>query len=120
MRNLAALALTVVPLLVLTAPADARKSRCRVASDGAALEHTRRVLVYQREDQVNACLRPSGRRYNLGTDDGLYNAVTIDAIRGVTVTWTESSTPECKADCPPDVHGSTATHTLNLRTGAII
>jgi hypothetical protein len=95
MRNLAALALTVVPL------------------------HTRRVLVYQREDQVNACLRPSGRRYNLGTDDGLYNTVTIDGIRGVTVTWTESYTPECKADCPPDVHGSTATHTINLRTGAM-
>jgi hypothetical protein len=27
--------------------------------------------------------------------------------------------PECKADCPPDVHGSTATHTINLRTGAM-
>jgi hypothetical protein len=119
MRNLAALAPTVVPLLVLTAPADARKPRCRVAKGGTALEHTRRVLVYQREDQVNACLRPSGRRYNLGTDDGLYNTVTIDAIRGVTVTWTASYTPECKADCPPDVHGSTATHTINLRTGAM-
>jgi hypothetical protein len=73
MRNLAALALTVVPLLVHTAPADARKPRCRVAKGGTALERTRRVLVYQREDQVNACVRPNGRRYNLGTDDGLYN-----------------------------------------------
>jgi hypothetical protein len=73
MRNLAALSLTVVPLLVHTAPADARKPRCRVAKGGIALERTRRVLVYQREDQVNACVRPSGRRSNLGTDDGLYN-----------------------------------------------
>jgi hypothetical protein len=65
-RNLGALVLTVIPLLVLIAPADARKPRCRVVKGGAALEHTRRVLVYQREDQVNACLRPSGRRYTLG------------------------------------------------------
>jgi hypothetical protein len=33
------------------------------------------------------------------------------------VTWTESYSPECKADCPPNVTGTTTTHTIDLRTG---
>ena len=36
-----------------------------------------------------------------------------------TVTWTESYTPECKADCPPNVTGSTAKDTIDLRTGKV-
>jgi hypothetical protein len=45
--------------------------------------------------------------------------VYVDAVRGTTVTWTESYTPECKADCPPGVNGSTTTQTIDLRTGKV-
>ena len=86
---------------------------------GVARKHTRTVLVYQRDDTVIACLRPNGRHYELGVDDGLYNTLSVDEVGRTTVTWTESYTPECKADCPPNVTGSTTTHTIDLRTGKI-
>ena len=119
MRKLAALTLTVVPLLLLAGPAQASKDRCRVAKGGVALKRTQTVLVAQNEDRVVACLRPNGKRYHLGDDDGLYNTISIDAVGRSTVTWTESYTPECKADCPPNVTGSTTKHTIDLRTGTI-
>jgi hypothetical protein len=119
MRTLAALALVAVPLLVLAGPASARKDRCRVASGGVALERTRTVLVAHHEERVAACLRPNGRRYYLGDDDGLYHTVTIEAVGRSTVTWTASYTPECKADCPPGVTGSTSTHTIDLLSGRV-
>ena len=120
MRKLIALALTAVPLLLVTGAADAKNpDRCRVAKDGTALERTRTVLVYQRDDSVIACLRPDGRRYTLGQDDGIYNTLSVDKVGRTTVTWTESYTPECKADCPPNVTGSTTTHRIDLRTGKV-
>src|SRR6266498_544128 len=119
MRKITALALTVVPLLLLTASADAKKPRCRIPKGGVERAHTKRVLVFQRDDEVQACLRPNGRRYQLSSDDGIYNTVTVDAISGTFVTWTETYTPECKADCPPGVTGHTTTFTINLRTGHI-
>jgi hypothetical protein len=116
-RTLAAVALALIPLVLLSATADARKPHCRVAHDGTTLRHTARVLVYQHEDTVVACLRPNGRRYALGTDDGVYNLITVRAIQGSSVTWTATFIPECKADCPPDVTGSTTKYTIDLRTG---
>jgi hypothetical protein len=120
MRKLTALALIAVPLLVVAGSADAKNpDRCRVSKGGTSLERTRTVLVYQRDDSVIACLRPDGRRYYLGQDDGIYNTLSIDKVGRSTVTWSESYTPECKADCPPNVTGSTSTHTINLRTGKV-
>jgi len=119
MRKLAVLALTVVPLLLVAGPAQASKDRCRVAKGGTALKRTSTVLVAQNGDRVSACLRPNGRRWYLADDDGLYNTVTIDAVGRSTVTWTESYVPECKANCPPGVNGSTTQHTIDLRTGTV-
>ena len=119
MRKLTALALAVVPLLLVAGPAQASKDRCRVPRGGSALKHTSTVLVTQNGDRVSACLRPNGKRWFLADDDGLYNTVSIDAVGRSTVTWTESYTPECKADCPPGVTGSTTRHTINLRTGRV-
>src|SRR3954453_17822994 len=112
---IAALAVALLP----AAAAEAKKDRCRVARGGTALERTRTVLVYQRDDSVIACLRPDGRRYELGQDDGIYNTLSVDKVGRSTVTWTESYTPECKADCPPDVTGSTTSHRIDLRTGEV-
>jgi hypothetical protein len=118
-RKLTALALSVVPLLLVAGPAQASKNRCRVAKGGTALKRTRTVLVAQNGDRVSACLRPNGRRWYLADDVGLYNPVTIDAVGRSTVTWTESYVPECKAACPPGVDGSTTQHTIDLRTGTV-
>jgi hypothetical protein len=117
MRKLILLALAVVPVLVLSAPAAAQKPRCRAAAASRIIERTHRVLVYKRDDSVIACQRPNGRRWFLGTDDGLYNLVTIDAVTNRTVTYTVDYTPECKADCPPGVSGGHSTHRIDLRTG---
>jgi hypothetical protein len=119
MRKLAPLLLAVVAVAALPAAGDAKSAphRCRVAKDGHAVKTTRRVLVYQNGDNVIACLRPDGRRYVLGQDDGLYNGVTVDAIAGTKVTYTTTYVPECKADCPPDVTGGSTTHTIDVRTG---
>jgi hypothetical protein len=119
MRKLTALALTVVPLLLVAGPAQASKNRCRVARDGATVKRTRTVLVAQNEDRVSACLRPNGKRWYLGRDDGLYHTVTIDAIGRSSVTWTDDYVPECKADCPSGVTGSLTKHAINLRTGLV-
>jgi len=119
MRKVTALALIVVPLLLVAGPAQARKDRCRVTKGGTALKRTSTVLVAQNGDRVSACLRPNGRHWYLADDDGLYNTVTIDAVGRSTVTWTEHYIPECKADCPPGVNGSTTQHTINLRTGRV-
>src|SRR4051812_8545588 len=112
---IAALAVALLP----AAAAEAKKDRCRVARGGAVVERTRTVLVYQRGDSIIACLRPNGRRYELGIDDGIYNTLSVDKVGRRTVTWTESYTPECKADCPPNVTGSTTTHRIDLRTGEV-
>jgi hypothetical protein len=117
MRKFGTVALSLVALTAFTTAADAKKPNCRVPRGGVALKHTSRVLVYNHDDRVIACLRPNGKRYYLADDDGIYNTVSIDSIKGATVTWTESYSPECKADCPPNVTGSTTTHTIDLRTG---
>jgi len=121
MRKRAAVALLLVPLLLASLPAEgaARKDRCRVVADGFALARTRTVLVAQRADTVYACRRPDGRRYVLGEDDGLYHTLSIDVVGRRTVTYTESYTPECKADCPPGTTGSTTASRIDLRTGRI-
>jgi hypothetical protein len=122
MRKTGILALSLVALTALaatTAGATVQKPRCRVATGGHEIRHTSRVLVYANGDRVIGCLKPNGKRHYFAEDDGIYRTVTIDAIHGTYVTWTESYSPECKADCPPGVTGSTNTFVINLKTGKI-
>jgi hypothetical protein len=118
MRRLLPLFILLALVALLPAgAAGAKTPKCRAGKGDIVVKRTVRVLVYERDNSVVACVRPDGRHYALGQDDGEYRTITIDAISGTTVTWTASYIPECKADCPPGVTGFTHQHKINLRTG---
>lgn len=116
---LAIAALATSALLIPAAPAGAATAakRKRCESRGSKIRQTKRLRVFSIGDSVYACRRPDGARRRLGTDDGIYELVSIDRIARNTITYSTSSTPACKAACPPDVNGSSHTYVLNVVNG---
>ena len=100
-------------------PAAAR-DRCAVAGT-ETLRSTPLVRVYLDDNlgSAVACSRASGRRTLLYEDDGYLSQGTIGGVAGRFVSYAWSSIPACKAACPPDVVGSSATEVANAATGRI-
>jgi hypothetical protein len=64
-----------------------------------------------------SCIRRTGKRTSLFESDDLYTNGIVLKAAGVFVATEVSYSPECKADCPPDVHGSDIVSVTDARTG---
>lgn len=112
----AALAVAVAPSAALAA--RPRAPRCP-ARGAVVVEQTRTAAVYvdPRSGAYRGCLRPHGRARRLATPDEIYSTVGGVTLAGRWVAFAYSHTPECKADCPPDVTGSGYVALVNLGDG---
>jgi hypothetical protein len=116
---------TLLALLVLagavaapTAGAGAPpRDRChRPDVRTVALTGQLRVVADDDTGFYYACLRSTGRRTLLWEQDDLYSTGVTRAVAGRFAAYTVGTSPACKADCPPDVHGSVSTAVTDART----
>jgi hypothetical protein len=114
-------ALCALALLTVCAPASGayrHRDRCNLP-DVRTVALTAQLRVFQDGGfgYYYGCERRTGRRTLLWEQDDLYVAGEVMAVAGPFVAYRFSTTPGCKADCPPDVHGSSLTAVTDVRTG---
>lgn len=117
-------ALCALALLALGAPAaqgDYRhRDRCNVPNvRTVALTPQLRVLQDDGDGYYYGCERRTGRRTLLWEQDDLYVAGAVRAVAGPFVAYRYSTSPACKADCPPEVRGTNTTAVTDVRTGRL-
>lgn len=106
-------------VLVGASGADAaarQRDRCNRA-ERRTVALTPLLRVYDADGFYSACLRATGQATELFENDGIYSSGVVRAVAGRFVAYEASHTPECKADCPPGVSGSTLTEVVDARTG---
>jgi hypothetical protein len=106
-------------VLVAAAPAAARpRDRCNLPGY-RTVALTAQIRVFQSDDDgfYYGCLRRTGRQTELWEQDDLYISGEVRAVAGRFVAYHVWETPACKADCPPDVHGTSITSVTDVRTG---
>lgn len=106
---------------VLAAPAAGSGARPRDRCNRpdlrtVALTPQMRVVADRGDGFYYACLRSTGRRTLLWEQDDLYTTGVTRAVAGRFVAYSVGTSPACKADCPPGVHGSVSTAVTDART----
>lgn len=121
MQPRSALCALLVLATAVAAPAGAAAApRDRCHSAGVrTVALTDQVRVYADRDSgyYYSCVRSSGRRTLLWEQDDLYVSGVVRAVAGRFVAYTVGTSPGCKADCPPDVHGTLITSVTDAVTG---
>lgn len=111
-------ALLVLAAALPTGAAARQRDRCHRADERTvALNHQLRVLVDRDSGYYLSCVRRTGHRTLLWEQDDIYVNGGLRAVAGRFVAYSVDSSPGCKADCPPDVRGSSDTWVTDAVSG---
>jgi hypothetical protein len=109
---------SVLLLAVGASSAVAARDRCNLPGR-RTVALTPQIRVFQAEDDgyYHGCLRRTGKQTVLWEQDDIYISGVVRAVAGRFVAYEVGESPGCKADCPPDVHGTDITSVTDLRSG---
>jgi hypothetical protein len=111
-------AVILVAVLPAAAPAKSKRAPCNPrGSKTVAKTSAIRVYTTRATGAYVACALRGGQRRTMDEPDGVYSNVGVVAVAGRFVAWTFSHVPECKADCPPGVTGSSNVNVMDVRSG---
>jgi hypothetical protein len=108
---------TALVAAAATPAGGAAQRRCPPGGTDVVKRAGKAVVFTNDTGTYYGCLRPHGRRRELDTPDDVYSSISLLRIAGPRVAYAFEAVPECKADCPPDVHATGYVEVLDLRTG---